>query len=199
MNSYDQLTQFHLDVLREIGNIGMGNAATALSQMVNNKVDMTIPEVCILNQEQSNRLLDLLKNDSLGVILRLSEGIDGYILHFLRKSFAERIIGFFFDAGQIDLMNLDEMSMSVISEVGNITSASYVNAIASMTNFTIDISPPEKCNDFNSQTCFFAEKEEKKLLFVDTSFYIDDEKIRSNLFFAPDKEGIIKILKHLGI
>lgn len=201
MSTYNinSLSELQLDALREIGNIGMGSAATALAAMLNNKVDMKIPKLYLLTEEETKKLACELDKDCLSIILRLTQGMDGCIVHFLRKSFAEKVIGFFFDAGEIDLMNMDEMSMSVISEVGNITSASYVNAVAAMTGMTIDISPPTRCLDFSAETKFSGDIGERRLMFIDTDFFIDNEEIKSSLFFMPDGDGISAILEHLGI
>ena len=193
-----ELTAYQIDVMREIGNIGMGNAATSLSVMMNNAVSMTIPKVHILDEEETRKMTDELYKDSYAIYLTLTEGLDGYIIHFMKTSFAEKIISTFFPTSITAIEDIDEMGKSIIAEMGNITSASYINSIASFSGITIDISTPNECSNLISDTNFF-DKEGKKLIYVDTSFFIEEDEIKSALFFAPDEESIEKLISALKI
>lgn len=193
-----EFTDIQLDALCEIGNIGMGNAATALSVMLNSAVSMTIPSVKLIDKQETQAMTDELFKDYYAIVLSLTAGIGGYIVHFMKRSFAEKVINFFFAATINEISDIDEMGKSIIGEVGNITSASYVNAIASFTGVTIDISTPSECTDLISQTNYF-DKDGKKLIYIDTSFYIENDEIKSNLFFMPDEDAVKKLLKAINI
>lgn len=204
IKSFDDLNFTHIDVLRELGNIGMGNAATALSQMLSNKVEMSVPVAELLDKEQAADYLKKLQTTSLGIVLKLSGDMKGSIIHILRKSFAERIINFFFPASIDNIEDIDDMSMSVISEVGNITSASYVNALASMTGMFIDISTPTPCPDLVEAVLNPSETNAdanfgNSFLFIDNSFYIDHEEIKSNLILLPEANSLNMIFEKLGL
>ena len=193
-----------IDVLRELGNIGMGNAASSLAQMLSNKVEMAVPKADLVEKETAADYLHKLQTTSLGIILTLQGDLKGSIIHIFRKSFAERVINFFFPAAIDSISDIDEMCMSVISEVGNITSASYVNAIAAMTGLFIDISTPLQCPDLaeavlNPSATNGGTDFSDKVLLIDNSFFIDREEIKSNLIFLPEVDSLNLIFERLGL
>jgi chemotaxis protein CheC len=103
-----------------------------------------------------------------------------------------------------DLLNMDEMATSFISEVGNIMTASYVNAIASLTALTIDISVPEMTIDMvgailSVPAVEFAMTGANKVLFIDDSFIIDGSQVRSNLIFVPETKSLENLFGKLGV
>ncbi|MGN0597094.1 MAG: chemotaxis protein CheC [Ruminiclostridium sp.] len=204
IKSFSDLDFTRIDVLRELGNIGMGNAASSLAQMLSNKVEMSVPKADLVDKGAAADYLHKLQTTSLGIILNLQGDINGSIIHILRKSFAERVINFFFPTSIDQIEDIDEMSMSVISEVGNITSASYVNAIAAMTGLFIDISTPIQCPDLaeavlNPSSANNSADFSDKVLLIDNSFFIDREEIKSNLIFLPEVDSLNLIFEKLGL
>ncbi len=204
IKSFNDLDFTKIDVLRELGNIGMGNAASSLAQMLSNKVEMAVPKADLVERETAADYLHKLQTTSLGIVLTLQGDLKGSIIHILRKSFAERVINFFFPAALDSIEDIDEMSMSVISEVGNITSASYVNAIAAMTGLFIDISTPLQCPDLaeavlNPSATNGGTDFSDKVLLIDNSFFIDREEIKSNLIFLPEVDSLNLIFERLGL
>lgn len=197
INNYSDISPFQMDVLKELGNIGMGNAATALAQMLSTKVDMSIPEVILLDKTHSQNYLGVLQKSCIGIILSLSGDVTGYIVHILRKTFAEKIINIFFPGSFTSTQEIDEMSMSIIYEVGNIASASYVNALASMSNLFIDISTPKYCD--NLETELYDKTEHSSLLFINNDFFFDNEEIKSNMIFLPDIKSLNNLFGKLGV
>lgn len=204
IKSFNDLDFSKIDVLRELGNIGMGNAASSLAQMLSNKVEMAVPKADLVEKETAADYLHKLQTTSLGIILTLQGDLKGSIIHIFRKSFAERVINFFFPAAIDSISDIDEMCMSVISEVGNITSASYVNAIAAMTGLFIDISTPLQCPDLaeavlNPSATNGGTDFSDKVLLIDNSFFIDREEIKSNLIFLPEVDSLNLIFERLGL
>ena len=204
IKSFNDLDFSKIDVLRELGNTGMGNAASSLAQMLSNKVEMAVPKADLVEKETAADYLHKLQTTSLGIVLTLQGDLKGSIIHIFRKSFAERVINFFFPAAIDSIADIDEMCMSVISEVGNITSASYVNAIAAMTGLFIDISTPLQCPDLaeavlNPSATNGGTDFSDKVLLIDNSFFIDREEIKSNLIFLPEVDSLNLIFERLGL
>lgn len=204
IKSFNDLDFSKIDVLRELGNIGMGNAASSLAQMLSNKVEMAVPKADLVEKETAADYLHKLQTTSLGIVLTLQGDLKGSIIHIFRKSFAERVINFFFPAAIDSIADIDEMCMSVISEVGNITSASYVNAIAAMTGLFIDISTPLQCPNLaeavlNPSATNGGTDFSDKVLLIDNSFFIDREEIKSNLIFLPEVDSLNLIFERLGL
>ena len=139
LEKYEDLNDMQLDALREIGNIGSGNAATALADMLGKTVDIGVPRIQILDYADVVDSLGGPEQLLVGILLSLTGTVKGMMMFLLQKDFVQMLVrnllGEEVDAGE----GLDEMSLSAIQEVGNIMAASYVNAIASLTQLDINI------------------------------------------------------------
>ncbi|MCL2109924.1 MAG: chemotaxis protein CheC, partial [Oscillospiraceae bacterium] len=107
----------NLDILKEIGSIGMGHASTSLSHMLNMKVTMTTPAVYIMTTAEAREYLGRHGQESLGVRLGLQGDAKGKILQIHSKKFALHVINYFFQGGLEEISELDEMSFSVLQEI----------------------------------------------------------------------------------
>jgi chemotaxis protein CheC len=200
-NEFERLLNENLDILKEIGNIGMGHTSTALSQLLGMKVTMAIPEVVILDTRTTAEYLDLISEDTHGVALNLQGESKGIILLIVGKQFAVKIINFFFQSDLDTIDHLDEMSLSVIQEIGNITAGAYCNSLASMTDMFIDISTPSHCPNLVARVLQRGDGSDRdpddKILVINNHFYIEQEEYNSNFLFIPDEQTTEQILKRL--
>ncbi len=194
---YKDITPFQMGVLKELGNIGTGHAATSLSKMINTQVEIAIPDVILLGRRKARSYLNEMQKDSVAVALSLSGDVTGHMIHVIQKSFAEVILNMYFPGSYTAPGEIDEMGLSIIGEVGNITSASYVNALALMTNLFIDISPPQYYQNVCDVETFKYSK--KEMLFINNHFYFDDPNIRSNMIFMPDANSLNALFERLGV
>lgn len=199
----DDLSSMHLDVLKEIGNIGSGNAATSLAEMLNIMVDITVPNVKLLEFNDAVEFLGGPENIVIGMLVRLSGDISGMMLYVIQEAFAANLAKSILGKENFSLMELDEMDSSLISEVGNIMSASYVNAIASLSGMFIDISVPSLCVDMAGAILSVPAIEFSqigdKVLFIDDSFVMGDNEVRSNMILVPELDSLNKLFGTLGI
>ena len=142
LQSYSDLNDMHIDALREIGNIGAGNAASSLAMMLADQIDISVPTVRILEYERVMEELGGPEQMIVGLLLCLEGDVNGMIMFLLHQNFANTLLGALI--GEADVGGtVDEMSYSALQEVANIMAASYVNAIADLTGFTINISENE--------------------------------------------------------
>ena len=204
LDDYDKLLYDNLDILKEIGNIGMGPASTALAQMLSMKVSMTVPEVFVVDVETvAAQMAEAASTgQNIGFTVGLQGDASGSILHIINQSFALKVINFFFQSNLEVIENMDEMSLSVMQEIGNITSGAYCNALASMTGKFIDISIPTHCKDVAKAVLRPDENgrpvTEPKLVIIKNSFLIDNkDELRSNFIFMPDASTIKMITDKL--
>lgn len=199
----DDLSSMHLDVLKEIGNIGSGNAATSLADMLNIMVDITVPNVKLLEFNDAVEFLGGPENIVIGMLVRLSGDISGMMLYVIQEAFAANLARSILGKDKFSIMELDEMDSSLISEVGNIMSASYVNAIASLSGMFIDISVPSLCVDMAGAILSVPAIEFSqigdKVLFIDDSFVMGDNEVRSNMILVPELDSLNKLFGTLGI
>jgi len=203
MGAYDKLNEVQLDVMREVGNIGAGNACTALSGLIGAPIDMSVPKVQLLGVDSASDYLGGGDTEVLGIKIDVKEDLTGMMFHIVNKRFAERIINTFYEKKLENLTSIDEMDMSVISEMGNITSGAYANALATLSGFKVDIGAPSTGGNTVSEILripieAYGEAGDK-ILVVDEQFIIDSEKLTSNLILVLEGSSLIKLFDKLGV
>ena len=196
---YSNLSALQLDALKEVSNIGAGNAATALSIMIGKKVDMSVPAVNIV------RLEDIVEENGecevAGTVVRVLGDIAGNILLVFEKPTAENIIERLVGSRQSPE---SEMGSSVLCEIANIISASYMNSMAQLTNLAILPSVPATSYDMLGAilTTTFIESNQydEYILDIETVFLDDtEENIGGHFYYIPMPGSLEKILKSIGI
>lgn len=203
IENIEQLQAMHLDVLKEIGNIGSGNAAGALSELLQCSTDITVPDVKMLDFDDAVNFLGGPENVAIGMLIGLSGDITGMMLYIIQQSFASRMTKATFGSEIEDIINMNDMEKSFIAEVGNIMGGSYINAIASLTGMTIDISVPVMTVDMvgailSVPAVEFAQVGDK-VLFIDDSFIIDGGEVKSNMILVPEMQSLETLFTRLGV
>lgn len=203
LQSYESLNAVHMDVLQEIGNIGAGNSVSALASMLSSKVDMAPPRVKLLTFAEAVESAGGAENIGVGILLTLSGDIDGMIMFIIEQAFAHKIVNLLLGQSLRSYEDMDEMSQSALCEIGNIMGASFINAIATLTGMTIDISTPSLAMDMmgailSVPAIVFGEVGDK-VLFIEEEFTDSVESIRSRVALIPNVESLNKILTRLGI
>ncbi|WP_234119577.1 chemotaxis protein CheC [Clostridium hydrogenum] len=198
--NYSELSPMQLDALKEVSNIGAGNAATALSQLINKKVDMTVPAVNIIPFET---LFSEISDEKLavGVIVRVLGDTPGNILFVFERETAMEIVESL--TGKKD-DELTEIGSSVLCEIGNIISSSYMNAIAKLTNLVMLPSVPAVTYDMLGamlSTIFIESGQyDDNVLDLETVFLQDKTKnINGHFYYIPVPGSLEKILNSLGV
>ena len=203
MISYSNLNELQLDVMREIGNIGAGNACTALSVLLGTMIDMSVPRVQLLGYESTTQLLGGEDKMVIGLKIEINGDLDGMMLHVVEKRFAERIINTFYAKEIENIEKLDEMDSSVLNEMANITSGAYANSIATLTSLFVNIGTPLQIPGKVSEIVMLPLKEfvqpGEQVLVVDEEFTIDDEHISSNMILALEADSLEKLFSRLGV
>ncbi|APC41186.1 chemotaxis protein CheC [Clostridium estertheticum] len=196
---YSELTPMQLDVLQEVGNIGAGNAATALSELLNEKVDMSVPAVNIIPFDDIFSSIDV-EVVVIGVVVRVLGDIPGNILFTLEKDVALRIISGLVGKEQ---QQITEIGNSALCEIGNIISSSFMNAIAELTKLEVRPSVPAVALDMMaailSTTFIEAGQFDEYVLDLETNFLQENEKIRGHFYYIPMPGSLEKILNSLGV
>ena len=143
IKSYEEMNELEMDILKEIGSIGGGNAATAMSSMLNAKVNMSLPKVVILG---FNEALDYLGDPEelvAAIFVEMSGELSGIMLLILTKEFSDEVLFRMLGKVDSDFLELEEIDSSVLMETGNIVISSYITAMASLTNVNVELSVPQ--------------------------------------------------------
>lgn len=135
--SLEQVTQDYFDVLREIGNIGAGNAMTALSQMLQCKVDMQVPQVRLLEFSEVGAMMGGEEQLMIGVYLAVEGDITGSIMFLVKQESAKHLVNKLMMGMASEGTEFNEMELSAMREVSNIITGAYLNSLSTLTNLKI--------------------------------------------------------------
>ncbi|MEF9852390.1 MAG: chemotaxis protein CheC [Hydrogenoanaerobacterium sp.] len=203
ISDYSELNSMHLDVLREIGNIGTGNAATSLASMLSKPVNIQVPKINILDYTEVTNELGGPEQMIVGMLLALSGDVTGMMMFLLQQDFAHMVLNALLGESFTNFSEVGEMGISALKEIGNIMAASYVNAISQLTNMEINISVPDICIDMagailSVPAIHFANISDK-IIFIEDEFNSGEENAISNILLIPEVDSLQKIMKNLGI
>lgn len=195
----------YLDVLREIGNIGAGNAATALANMLGTKVDIHVPQASLLEFSEVGSFMGGEEQIMAGIDLLVEGDITGSIMFLLEEKSAKILVSKMMGLMGTDIDSdapFDEMGKSALKEIGNIIAGSYLSSLSTLTNLSAIPSTPELCIDMAASILSvpaieFGELGDKMLL-IQTAF-TDDVKLEGYFILVPDLESYDKILTSLGL
>lgn len=197
------MDNFEFDVLTEIGNIGAGNATTALSQLINTRIDMRVPQVKLLSFAELAEIIGGAETLVAGILLNLEGDINGSMLFVLESNDAKMMVQQLTGFGVPGETEFTELDQSALQEVGNIISGAYLSAISSMTNLTIAVSVPSLAFDMagailSVPAIEFGKMGDKALL-IESQFKDLDVDISGYFILIPTMESYARILKSLGL
>ena len=196
----EEVSTTYYDVLKEIGNIGAGNATTALASLLQSKVDMNVPQVMMLEFKDVGAILGGEEQEMAGAYLGVEGDITGSILFLIKKDTAMMIAQKLL--GEYCSDTLGEMEISAVKEVSNIITGSYLNAIATLTGLTIYPSVPDLAVDMagailSVPAIQFGIMGDKILLIQ--SQLTNEIEMDGYFILVPEPESYEKILTSLGI
>jgi len=197
------LNNFHLDVLREIGNIGAGNAATALAMLLDKRIEMKVPQVRIMKSSEVSDVLGGAETPVVGILLRIQGDISGSMMFILDEPSARLLVNILMGKPLEADLDFDEMSSSVLTEIGNILAGSYLSALSNMTNLRIMPDVPALAMDMAgailSVPAIEFGKTSDTVLYIENVFTDGHDSVIGDLFLVPDDLSYGKLLKALGV
>jgi len=200
--NYEELNDEQIDLLREIGNIGAGNAATALATMLDEKVEMSIPKVTITGFNEAVHELGGAETMTVGVLVSFNGEANGMIMFLLNMEDAKGIMNILVGEDDDD-GELTEMKLSAIKEIGNILSSTYINSIAALTGLTINVTVPYVAIDMVGAIMSVPIIEfgalGDKLMFIEENFFGESNHLKSNIIMFAEIETLKIIMQKLGL
>lgn len=197
-----QLNEMYVDVLREIGNIGAGNATTAVSQMLNTKIEMNVPIVKLLPVEEIGSVMGDEEQTIVGIFLGVEGDINGSMMFLMDMTSAHQMVNRLMMRDPDYAGDFDEMDQSAIREIGNIIASSYLSALSGLTGLYISPTVPFLAVDMAAAILSvpaiqFGMMGDQALL-IETEFG-DDKKLSGYYILMPEEDSYEKILTSLGI
>jgi chemotaxis protein CheC len=200
--SLEQVSENYFDVLKEIGNIGAGNAMTALSQMLGCKVDMRVPQVRLLEFKEVGALMGGEEQVMVGVFLAIGGDISGSMMFLVERKSAKHLLNKMMMGMAQEGEDFNEMELSALQEMGNIITGAYLNSLSMMTNMKIYPSPPALTVDMAGALLSVPAIEfgvyGDNILLIQSQFF-DDVEIEGYFILVPDIDSYSKILSSLGM
>jgi chemotaxis protein CheC len=202
MTEFKNLNEFHLDVLREIGNIGAGHAATALSSLLQQEITMKVPRVRIVSFDEIADMVGGAEQIVIGVFLRTLGEVPGNIFFLLTMESAKRLLASIMGGGE-EGDSFSEMEMSAISEVGNILAGSYTSSLSDFIGKEIQVTVPAVSIDMAGAILSVGlipmGEHYDMALVVETELLYGDREIEGYLFLLPDPGTVETIFRSLGV
>lgn len=201
----NELSSMQYDVLSELGNIGAGNATTALSTMINKKIDIGVPHVRLVDFNHISSIIGSEEQVMVGILIMLSGDIKGMMMFLLDREIAKNLVNILMCNDTDMSVEFNDMEKSAVMEIGNIIAGAYLNSLSMMTNLNIDVSVPmlqiDMAGAILSVPAIEFGKIGDKVLLIETEF--DDEteqekSINGYYILVPELESYEKILESLG-
>lgn len=202
MTKIGDLSNFQLDVLKEIGNIGAGHAATALSQLISEPITMTVPNVSLVSLAEVSEILGGAEQLVVGIYTRMFGDVPGKIIFVFAEAEAMTLAGML--TGKNDKSQaLNDYEKSALKEIGNIMTGAYLYALTKLTGYNVLSSVPILANDMVGAILNTALLEFGIIgdyaLFIQTQFSLTQRKINGHFFLVPDPGALDLLLNALGV
>ena len=196
------LNELQLDAIREICNIGMGHATTALSHLLNTRIEAGMPSVHLLALGQVHEFIGGAEQPVVGIMFRMTGDADGLLALIFPHDCALRLISHLTSSTVTAGHALSEFEASAIMEIGNILASAHLNAISKLLNLTLLPSIPSLLLDMAgavldpilTRQCSDGDIS----LFAQAEFNAVGSGIAGMFFMIPDPDSLQLILQASG-
>ena len=203
ISRYEEMGELEFDILKEIGSIGGGNAATALSSMLSSQVQMAVPSVKILDYNEALAILGDPEELVAAIFVEMAGEVSGIMLFVLTKEVSDEILFRMLGKTESDLLAMEEIDSSVLIEIGNIVISSYITAMSSLTGVNVELSVPQLAinmlGGIMSVPIAMMGQHSDKIMMITGDFKIDGKALDSTMLLLPDVESLNVLMKKLGV
>ncbi len=203
IKDYNQLSSLELDTLREIGSIGTGNAATALSSLIGEAVRIQLPEVRIMGYNEAIDWIGGPEEITAGVLVGMSGQINGIMLSVQQLDFVNLVLGNMMGTSIQDYMELGEIERSALVEVGNIMISTFISALSGLAGIQISLTVPAFTVDMQGaiMTVPMAAYggQSDYIMTIGGNFVCQGKEVPCRLLLSPDIRSLNVLLRKLGV
>ena len=191
-----ELKSLEIDALREVANIGAAHAATALSQMIERTVMISVPKVTVVPLEEVGTLVGDPDDVVVGVLMQMMGDLTGRTLLIFPEPAAKPLCDMLLRRPVGTTQLFEEMEQSGLKEVGNILTSAYFNALSDFMGMMLVPSVPSLVIDFSaavltSTTLNFGQ--ERDFVFcveTDLKMRDTDEGVTGHFLLLPDSPSL---------
>ena len=199
----EETDSIYFDALQEVSNIGLGNAATALSDLLNRRVDISVPQAKFMALEEVMNLFDDLGEVAACISLAMEGDINGSIIYIFTQKSIFTLIDMLMGQEIGTTSELDFMGESAAMEIGNIMSGSFMNAIGAMTGLLLNATVPMFAYDMLgavfSSSILASGQYSERIMVIETVFYPKEAPIKGHFFLLPEVDSLDRLFEALGL
>src|SRR5918998_3252682 len=205
MEDVRDLKESQLDAMREVANIGAGHAATALSQMTNRKIMITVPRVNVRPLEEASDIVGTPDQVTAAVLMHMMGDLTGRALLMFPEGAAKTLCDFLLRRGAGTTQTFGEMERSSIKEAGNILASAYLNALSDFMGMMLVPSVPSLVIDLSGAVLTTAQinfaHDRDYALCVETAFRVDgsQESLGGHFLLLPDVASLRSIFDAIRV
>ena len=203
MKSYEDLNGLELDTIREMGSIGMGNAATALSSMLGCEVRIDLPEVRIMGYNEAIDWIGGPEVITAGVLVHMSGELNGIMLSVQQMEFVNLVLERMVGQTVENYEELTELDSSALVEVGNIMISTFINALCNLADISTRLTVPAFGVDMQGAILAVPMAEfcgqSDYIMTIGANFICGGREVPSRLLLSPDIRSLNFLLKKLGV
>ena len=192
-----QYSEMQLDALRELANIGSGNAGTALSSMLGRSIDVSVPAAGVMSFADAVDAAGPPEASVTAVLIPVIGGMDAFVLLLFGTADSHTLCG---------LLGVEpdtELATSALGEIGNILGTSYLNSLAAMTGLELEPRPPQTVSDMLAavvqSVLSVAAATSDVVLMLDSDLYVEGESCSLSFLLLPSTAGVHELLSRLGL
>lgn len=203
IKQYGDLNSMEIDALKEIGNIGTGNAGTALSRMIGEEVQVTLPEVHIMGYNEAIEWIGGPEAITAGVLAQLKDDLNGIILSVQKLDFVNLVLKAILDVRISEFSELDELQISALTEVGNIMGSSFINAMSDLADMHVNLTAPAFAVDMQGAILAVPMAvyggQSDYIMTIGGNFQCKEQKAPCRILLSPDIASLNFLLRKLGV
>ena len=190
-----ELTPIQLDALKEMGNIGAGNAATALAQLIGENVSISVPEVKITALDMVSESLGGPEKQVYIIYLEVAKDMNGTMLTIFSQETALFFVKKLLVSDDVDMTS--DIALSALKEVGSILCGSYLSALSQLVTMSSVASVPAMAFDMLGAMLNFVLVDigqiADEVFLLDTELFVSETKLECSQLFLP-KPGTLEII-----
>ena len=194
-----RLTNLQKDALKEIGSICAGNAATALSQLFNKKLEMNVPDIFFLPLEEVPKIVGGQDKLVTGLVIRILGDFPSVILLIFSQQDAKNLASLMSHKNSNGRNVITEFERSALKEIGVILANAYLGALSVFINWGLVPCVPELIEDMAGAMLDYILIElssvSQHALLIKSEFKESTTRVMGNFFLIPNPEGLKVLLK----
>ena len=203
-NPISVMNDARMDALQEICNIGIGNAATSLAQLIDRKISIRVPRAVLIGIEEIFHAMGGGPEEVVSCALVNIDGdIGGTVLFIFSEQSTYRLVEMLLGQDDGTVVELDEMGESVVSEIGNVLTSSFMSAISGLTGMNMHVTVPMFAFDMFgailSTSLVASGHWDDQMLFIETELTQENNHINGEFFLLPETGALNKLFASLGL